>query len=91
MLGSNKVDISGKGTVDLSAGFLRLRWQPGVSIGFDDANSAFSAISALGKGAKLPLLVDIHDVTHSSAARKIFPDPASVSRVALVGSSPWTR
>lgn len=84
---SNKVDIGDKGTIELSGGVLQLIWKPGAHIEVGDVSSAVAAISALGRGAQLPLLIQIRDVTHSVAARKIFPDPASVSRMALVGFS----
>ena len=87
----NKVDLKGKGTMELSDGILHLRWKPGANIGIDLANAAIAAMSTLGHGARLPMLVEIQGVTHSAAARKVFPDPSSVSRMALLGSSPVDR
>ncbi|BCW78881.1 STAS/SEC14 domain-containing protein [Arthrobacter sp. NicSoilC5] len=87
----NKVDIKGKGTMELSNGVLPLRWKRGVNIGIDVANAAIEAITILGKGARLPMLVEIQGVTHSAAARKVFPAPSLISRMALLGNSPVDR
>jgi SpoIIAA-like len=87
----NKVDLKGKGTMELSGGVLCLRWKRGAYIGIDVAKAAIAAISALGNGSRLPMLVEIQGVTHSAAARKVFPDASSVSRMALLGSSPVDR
>ncbi|PTT68494.1 STAS/SEC14 domain-containing protein [Arthrobacter sp. HMWF013] len=87
----NKVDIKGKGTMELSGGVLRLRWSRGAYVGIDVANTALEAIASLGQGARLPMLVEIQGVTHSAAARKVFPAPSSISRMAILGSSPVDR
>ena len=87
----NKVDIKGKATLELSDGLLYLRWNRGAYIGIDVARAALEAISTLCQGARLPMLVEIQGVTHSGAARKLFPDPANISRMALVGDSPRDR
>ncbi|MGN8131439.1 DUF7793 family protein [Paenarthrobacter sp. 22069] len=87
----SKVDIKGKGTMELSGGVLILRWKRGAYIGIDVARAALEAISTLGHGARVPMLVDIQGVTHSAAARKVFPHSSSVSRMALLGSSPVDR
>lgn len=87
----DKVDIKGKGTMELSGGVLRLHWKRGANIGIDVANAALAAISTLGQGNRLPMLVEIGGVTHSAAARKVFPDPSNMSRMALLGSSPVDR
>jgi hypothetical protein len=87
----SKVDIKGKGTMELSDGVLHMRWKPGAYIGIDVARAGLAAISALCQGAKLPMLVEIQGVTHSAAARKLFPDPSNISRMALLGSSPVDR
>lgn len=87
----SKVDIKGKATLELSDGVLRLSWKLGTYIGIDVANAALAAITSLAQGNRLPMLVEIHGVTHSAAARKVFPDAASISRMALLGSSPVDR
>jgi hypothetical protein len=87
----SKVDIKGKGTMELSDGVLHMRWKPGAYIGIDVARAGLGAISALCQGAKLPMLVEIQGVTHSAAARKLFPDPSNISRMAILGSSPVDR
>jgi len=87
----SKLDIKGKGTMELSGGILHLRWKQGAYVGIDVANAALEAISTMGQGARLPMLVEIQGVTHSAAARKVFPDPSSISRMALLGSSPVDR
>jgi hypothetical protein len=85
------LDIKGKGTLELSSGVLHLRWKPGVYIGIDVARAALEAIATLTQGARLPMLVEIQGVTHSAAARKLFPAPSDISRMALLGSSPVDR
>jgi len=87
----SKLDIKGKGTMELSGGILHLRWKQGAYVGIDVANAALEAISTMGQGARLPMLVEIRGVTHSAAARKVFPDSSSISRMALLGSSPVDR
>jgi hypothetical protein len=87
----SKVDIKGKGTMELSDGVLYMRWKPGAYIGIDVARAGLAAISELCQGARLPMLVEIQGVTHSAAARKLFPDPSNISRIALLGSSPVDR
>lgn len=89
--GKSKVDIKGKGTVELSGGVLRLHWKRGAYIGIDVADAGIAAISTLGQGAQLPMLVEIQGVTHSAAARKVFPEPSRISRMALLGNSPVDR
>lgn len=87
----SKLDIKGKGTMELSGGILHLRWKQGAYVGIDVANAALEAISTMGQDARLPMLVEIQGVNHSAAARKVFPDPSSISRMALLGSSPVDR
>lgn len=84
----SNVDIKGKGTMELSDGVLHVRWKPGAYIGIDVARAGIAAISALARGDRLPMLVEIQGVTHSAAARKVFPDPSNISRIAILGSSP---
>jgi hypothetical protein len=83
-----RLDIADKGTMELADGFLRLRWRAGETIGADEAHAALDAIDALGQGASLPMLVHVQGVNFSRAARRVFPSPSSVSRIALLGSSP---
>jgi hypothetical protein len=83
-----KIDIAGKGTLALTNEVLRLSWKPGETVGVKEANSALTAIAALGQGACYPLLISFQGVTFSRDARKIFPSPSAVSRIALLGSSP---
>lgn len=83
----NYVDIKGEGTMELSDGVLHLRWNQGTCVGIAEAKAVLEAIATLGQGARLPMLVDILGVTHSPAARKVFPDPSAVSRMALLGLS----
>lgn len=88
MNGVEKVDLKGKGTMELCDGVLRLRWKRGANVGIDVAKAAIEAISTLGHGDSLPMLVEVHGVTHSAAARNVFPDPSSVSRMAVLVTSP---
>ncbi|MDJ0459900.1 STAS/SEC14 domain-containing protein [Arthrobacter sp. NQ7] len=85
------VDIKGKGTLELSYGVLHLTWKLGTYIGGDVASAALNAIETLCQGDQLPMLVEIGGVTHSAAARKVFPSRSSISRMALVGTSPKDR
>jgi len=85
------VDLKGKGTMELSDGVLHLRWKQGAYVGVGVAKAGLAALSTLGQGAKLPMLVELHGVTHSASARKVFPDSSVISRMALVGSSPRDR
>lgn len=85
------VDIKGKGTLELSGGVLRLSWKQGTYIGIDVATAALDAIETLCQGRQLPMLVEIGGVTHSAAARKLFPSRTNISRMALVGTSPKDR
>ncbi|MDT0168882.1 STAS/SEC14 domain-containing protein [Pseudarthrobacter sp. BRE9] len=85
------IDIKGKGTLELSGGVLHLRWKPGAYIGIDVARSTLEAIKALTNDRPVPMLVEIRGVTHSAAARKEFPSPENVSRMALLGTSPVDR
>jgi hypothetical protein len=82
------LDIAEKGTMELADGFLRLRWRTGATVGVNEAQAALAAIDALGQGASLPMLIHVQGVNFSRAARRIFPSPSQVSRIALLGSSP---
>lgn len=87
----NKVDLKGKGTMELSGGILRLRWKHGACIGIDVAKAGLAAVSTLSQGARLPMFVEIQGVTHSAAARKVSPEASKISRMAILGSSPTDR
>ena len=83
----NRLDIAGKGTMELTGGVLRLSWKRGAYIGIDVASAALAVITTLSQDGKLPMLVEVQGVTHSAAARKVFPNPFNISRMALLGSS----
>lgn len=83
-----RIEITDKGTLELANGVLRLRWKPGMTVGLDDAQGARAAVDALGQGTSLPMLIHVHGVRFSAEARRVFPSPSSVSRIALLGSSP---
>lgn len=85
------VDMKGKGTMEVSGGVLRLSWKQGTYIAIDVATAALDAITTLCQGSQLPMLVEIGGVTHSAAARKLFPSRTNISRTALVGTSPKDR
>lgn len=87
----NKVDIKGKGTMELVDGVLHMRWKPGAYIGIDVARAGIDAVSTLARNDRLPMLVEIQGVTHSAAARKVFPSTSNISRMAILGSSPVDR
>lgn len=82
------IEITDKGTPELAHGFLRLRWSAGQTIGVDEAHCAAAAVDALGQGGSLPMLIHVEKVSFTREARKVFPTPGSVSRIALLGSSP---
>jgi len=82
------MDIGGKGIMVLAGDVLRLSWSPGVAVEVNDDIAVLSAMATLSKGRRLPMLIDLHEVTYSVEARKIFPAASSVSRIALLGSSP---
>lgn len=84
----SQVDIKGKGTAELADGVLHVRWKRGAYIGIDVARAGIEAISSLAQGERLPMLVEIQGVTHSAAARKVFPHASNISRIAILGSSP---
>jgi hypothetical protein len=83
--------IGDKGGLERVDGFLRLKWKEGSTIEVQDAEDARAAVDALGQGEELGLLISIQGVTFSRPARKVLPSPSSVSRIALVGSSPVDR
>jgi hypothetical protein len=83
-----RLDIADKGTMELVDGFLHLHWRAGETVGVNEAQAALGAINTLGQGASLPMLVHVQGVNFSRAARRVFPSPALVSRLALLGSSP---
>lgn len=83
-----KVDISGKGTLELTDGIFRMRWNEGVTVEEDDALQSLSALESLGKGQPLPILVHVTGVSFSHAARKVPAPPSRLSRIAILGSSP---
>lgn len=82
------LDVAGKGIMELGDGFLRLRWRAGEAVGVNEAQAALEAIDALGLGASHPMLIHVQGVNFSRAARRVFPSPSRVSRIALLGSSP---
>ncbi|WP_157357158.1 DUF7793 family protein [Arthrobacter sp. U41] len=82
------IEITDKGTLELADGILRLSWREGQTIGVEDAQCAVAAIDALGQGTSLPMLILLRGVNFTRAARKVFPSQGSVSRIALLGSSP---
>lgn len=82
------IEISNKGTVELTDGILRLHWRSGNTIGVEEAHAAVAAIDALSQGNSLPMLVKVEGVTFTRPARKVPLSPGGVSRIALLGSSP---
>ncbi|MBW4094424.1 MAG: STAS/SEC14 domain-containing protein [Acidobacteria bacterium] len=78
----------GKGRLSVSgAGFLHLLWTPGSQVNLDDAMKSIDKMQCLSDGRALPLLVEISDVSMSSAARDVFERAKAVSAVAIVGST----
>lgn len=87
----DRIDIAGKGAIELFGGVLQVWWTPGVTVEAEDVEIWVDAMHALGRGVPLPVLIGLQDVTYTTAARKVFPDAALVSRLALIGSSPVDR
>lgn len=88
MYSLRSTEITDKGTLERANGYLRLRWGAGQTIGLDDAHCAAAAVDALSQGSTLPMLVHVERVNFTRAARQLIPTPGSVSRIALLGSSP---
>jgi hypothetical protein len=82
------IGIMDKGILELCDGYLQLRWRSGQTIEVDEAQCAVAAIDTLRQGKSLPVLIRVEGVTFTREARKVFPSPGSVSRMALLGSSP---
>ncbi|SDJ01011.1 hypothetical protein SAMN04488693_14510 [Arthrobacter subterraneus] len=77
-----------------SAGYIRVRWQPGRTISETDAHAVTDAITALTPAAAPApgLLVDMGQPTSISAgARAVFLTARGAPRVALLGNSPMDR
>ncbi|MDQ1060811.1 hypothetical protein QFZ23_004776 [Arthrobacter globiformis] len=82
------IEITDKGTLEHVDGILRLSWRKGQTIGIEDVHCAVAAIDALGQGNSLPMLILLEGVNFTRESRKVFPSQGSVSRIALLGSSP---
>jgi hypothetical protein len=82
------IAITDKGTLERVDGILRLSWRKGQNIGIEDAHCAVAAIHELGQGNSLPMLILLEGVNFTRESRKVFPSKGSVSRIALLGSSP---
>ncbi|WP_171027474.1 STAS/SEC14 domain-containing protein [Pseudarthrobacter sp. NamE2] len=82
------ISIADKGTLELSDGIYRLRWNQGVTVELEDTERLVAGLDALGDGKPLPLLIQVGGVTFTYASRKVSPPAAHVSRIALLGSSP---
>jgi hypothetical protein len=84
----HSIDITDKGTLERVDGILRLSWRKGQTIDVEDAKCAVAAINALGQGTSLPMLVLLEGVNFTRESRKVSPSQGSISRIALLGSSP---
>ncbi|MDJ0459689.1 STAS/SEC14 domain-containing protein [Arthrobacter sp. NQ7] len=83
-----RFEITDKGAVELADGIVRLSWRPRQTIDVDDAHRAVAAIDELCQENSLPLLILVRGVNFTRAACKVYPSEGSVSRIALLGSSP---
>jgi hypothetical protein len=73
-------------------GVIWLDWAPGIEIDGDLARTAMRAVDDLNAGGHRPLLVDMTGTAvFSRDARKVFSQPCSAPRIALVGTSPVDR
>lgn len=88
-----EVSIDGaRGTVVLRKGVLHVQWIPGLAISEDAATAVMAAVKELSSGRHYPMLVDMAAASSMSrAARRVFAQPSTVARVALLGSSPVDR
>ncbi|MDP9988993.1 STAS/SEC14 domain-containing protein [Arthrobacter sp. KFRI-F3372] len=82
------IEITDKGALELADGFLRLRWRAGHTIGVDEAHGAAAAVGVLSQGISFPMLIHVGRVNFTPPARKVVLPPGTVSRIALLGSSP---
>lgn len=85
---THRIQITDKGTLGPSGRILQLCWQPGQTVGMDEAHRAVSAIDDLDQGQSLPMLIHVGGVAFTRAARKGVPTRSSVSRIARLGASP---
>ena len=88
-----EVSIDGaRGTVVLRDGVLQVHWISGLAISEDAATAVMAAVRELSCGHAYPMLVDMAAATSMSrGARRVFARPSTVSKVALLGSSPVDR
>lgn len=83
---------AGRGTVELSAGILHLKWSPGQAINEEDARAAVTAAQQLSGNHRYPMLVTMAaPVWLSCKARKVLALPGQATRIAILGSSPVDR
>jgi len=82
------VSIADKGTLELSGGIYRLRWNQGATVDLEATESLLAALDTLGDGNPLPLLIHVEGVSFTHASRKVSPPASHVSRIALLGASP---
>jgi hypothetical protein len=89
-VGTSKVLIGEtKGTIELTAGVLHLRWAPGQAINEEGALAAVAAAKKLCGSRRYPMLVTLAaPVWLSCRARKVLTLPGPATRIALLGSSP---
>lgn len=74
------------------AGFARLSWAPGLRIDGDMARDAVRGLAAVCDGKRLPMLVDMTGTAVlTRAARVVFAEKSSASRIALLGKSAVDR
>jgi len=83
----DRIEIADKGSLELAGGILRLSWRAGQTIEAEEAHGAVAAIDELSQGS-LPLLILVRGVNFTRAACKVSPSEGTVSRIALLGSSP---
>ncbi len=80
-------------TVQLDpAGFVRLRWIPGVTITGELARDAVNAVDRVCAGQPRPMLVDMAATAKvTREARAVFAGKSSASAIALLGKSAVDR
>lgn len=80
---------AGEQEVELRGGVVHLRWTQGGVVNEADVRAVMAKVSALCKGHRRPLLVDMHWIESLDfRARHVFAGPWPVTRVAVVAASP---
>lgn len=73
-------------------GFLRLKWEPGITMHGSDVEASIAAVDAVSTAGKRPLLVHIGSVERiTPAARHLLLDDTCSTRTAVLGKDEVAR